>query len=212
MPQDPQKFASDMPEWSRWKHEILDNYLGAFAGILQGYGTVYFIDGFAGVGKYGDDSEGSALRSAKLARSIHYNPKRNYNLHCINIEQDTDIYQRLEKNTATYSSFVSNYQGSFKEHVYSILGEIAEQPALFFIDPFGFKGIEWDSLLPIFQRQKGITEFLIRFDAPFVRRYTGGIGQQSPQTETMVNVLMSLYGMKSEQELKDWLVQTGKNA
>lgn len=211
MPQNPQDFAEEMPEWSRWKHEILLEYLGAFAGILQRYHTVYFIDGFAGAGQYEDGSEGSALRSAKLAGSIRYAKSRNYNLHCINIEQDPGVYTQLERNTANYSEFVSNYSGSFADNVNAILGEIAEQPALFFIDPFGFTGVEWHNLLPIFKRQVGITEFLICFHAPYVRRYQGGIGQDTPQTETMVNTLINLYGVENEEELKKCLALTDKS-
>lgn len=215
MPQDPKEFAEkDMPEWSRWKHEILLEYLGAFAGILQRYQTVYLVDGFAGAGKHGDGSEGSALRSAKLARSIEHNPSRNYKLRCINVEQNEDIFEFLNQNTRNYSQFVSNYHGGFGDNVWKILGEIAEQPSLFFIDPFGFQDAEWDTLLPIFKRQPVpcmniITEVLIRFDVPIVSRYAGSVGRDSPQAKANANTLFGLFGVNDEEQWMKLVENTG---
>lgn len=214
MPQNPEKFSEKMPEWSRWKHEILLGYLGAFAGILQKFQTVIFVDGFAGAGKYDDDNKGSALRTAELARSIKYNPKRNYELHCINVEQDEDVFIKLKENTENYSEFVSNYHGNFNDNIWKIMGEIAEQPTLFFIDPFGVKELNWDDLTPIFSRKPVgkiniITEFLARYDVQVISRLAGCVGKEDERSKRNVQVLLRIFGFNSVVQWKDLIKKTG---
>lgn len=215
MPQDANQFAAEMPEWSRWKHAILLNYLGPFAGVLQGFHKVYYVDGFAGAGKYDDGSEGSALRSAELARTIH-DSSRNYTLHCINVEPDERVYARLVKNTDQYSQFVTNFQGTFQDNISNILDLIANQPTLFFLDPFGVKEINWDTLLPLLNRKssprrKIITELLIRFDVQTISRLAGCVGKPSQECKRNQEALFRVFGIHKEQTWRQLIAQSGKD-
>lgn len=213
MPQDPQEFASKSKEWSRWKHEILERYLGIFTGKLQGFQTVYFIDGFAGAGKYRDGTKGSPLRSAQLAQRIAQD--RWYQLHCINVEADPEVFKMLEMSTAAYDKFVTNYSGNFVDHIPQILSDVKQQPALFFIDPFGFKDVEWQNLLPLFERKPDVhrytvTEILLRFDAPYLGRYSGSVGVNNPQAKANERILFELFGIKNRTEWDEIIPATGK--
>src|SRR5215831_11307744 len=84
----PEEFFQHRREWSRWKHHLLRRYLGQFAGIVGStHRQVYYVDGFAGEGRYKDPPEdGSPVIAAKLAtdRSV----VRSYAVHCINIEPE----------------------------------------------------------------------------------------------------------------------------
>lgn len=140
--------------------------------ILRRAGTVYYIDGFAGPGKYLEDNEeGSPLLAAKHARQLELNNKT-YALNCINVESDSSVFDNLEKSTSDYRSWVMNYCGAFGDHVGRILNRLGGKPALFFLDPLGVKGLEWEQLLPVLERRH-TTELLIRFDTNAVLRHTG---------------------------------------
>lgn len=216
MPQDAEEFANEMKEWSRWKHEILDKYLGAFAGILQRHQTVYFVDGFAGAGKYDDGSEGSAIRSARLAARIEANNARKYLLRCINIEENDQVFSTLESNLKDYGDLVLNLHGSFSDYVESIVTKIGEQPTLFFLDPFGVKGLEWESLLPIFTRRPSrssyiVTELLMRFDVRAVSLMAGHFGRNSSSSASNQKRLLDIFGLSSAEDWHKLIQQTGEN-
>jgi hypothetical protein len=50
--------------WSRVKDTILDKYIDAYLRTIQDRGSeILLIDGFAGPGRFGDDSDGYAQRT-----------------------------------------------------------------------------------------------------------------------------------------------------
>ena len=172
MPTDPRQFARSRLPWSRWKHEILINYLKVMPAVLRSYGLIYYVDGFAGPGRYEDDGvEGSPLIAAKHAKGLSYS-HRGYDLRCINVEFDPGVFEDLECATKPYADYVDNFHGSFSKFVPEILQRIGDQPTLFFLDPIGIVDLTWESLIPVFQRLP-ITELLIRFDAQTASRLTG---------------------------------------
>ncbi|MDE2747832.1 MAG: three-Cys-motif partner protein TcmP [Chloroflexota bacterium] len=172
MPTDPRQFALSRLPWSRWKHEILINYLQVMAAVLRSYGLIYYVDGFAGPGRYVEDGiEGSPLLAAKHAKDLSYS-HRDYDLRCINVEFNQRVFDDLESATKPYADFVDNLHGSFSSFVPEVLQRIGDQPTLFFLDPIGIADLSWTSLEPVFQRSS-ITELLVRFDAQTALRLTG---------------------------------------
>lgn len=171
MPTDPRQFQRSRLPWSRWKHAILIEYLKAMTVILRG--TVYFVDGFAGPGKYIEDgSTGSPVLAARHAHILSAS-NADYSLKCINVESIEGVFHNLMESTETYGQYVENLHGEFGTFVPKIVEKIGVQPTLFFLDPIGLKGLEWNSLMPILERES-ITELLIRFDAQTALRLTGG--------------------------------------
>ena len=172
MPTNPQVFQKSRKPWSRWKHKILEEYLKAMVSILRKYGKIFYVDGFAGPGRYTDDGvEGSPLLAARFAARLRAQ-RLGYSLQCINVESDLPVYENLSEETRAFTDYVRSYNGKFGDYIDAILQEIEDNPAIFFLDPIGLKGLEWDSLAPIFQRSS-TTELLIRFDAQTALRLTG---------------------------------------
>ncbi|MPZ49682.1 MAG: three-Cys-motif partner protein TcmP [Dehalococcoidia bacterium] len=160
-------------EWSRRKHDVLSGYLPQFTRILgQYHGRIYAVDGFAGRGYYGEDEEresGSPLLFAEIAAKLE-----NYQLRCINVEVVRKEFENLQIATAPYLSHIDNRFGSFDRNVESILRDIGQSPTFFFLDPFGLKGLEWETMSKVGNRYKGFkTELLINFNAPKFDRDAG---------------------------------------
>ena len=186
-------FNDHVREWSRRKHEVLSGYVKPFTQILGKYfGPVYVIDGFAGRGYYGtgaDKKDGSPLRIAKLARE-----PVSRELRCVNVELRRAEFANLEEATAPYPDIVENIRGAFADHVDAILEKIDGAPTLFFIDPFGFRGLTWDTIAKLGNRDPAFkTELLINFFAPTFHRdarLAGAENKLSPAFEKRLNLIM----------------------
>jgi three-Cys-motif partner protein len=165
------EFHSERKAWSAIKHVILEKYIALFVSKLgSSRGRLFFVDGFAGQGRYGDGSEGSPLISAK--RTVSPISRDHIGvLNCINVEDDPEAFQNLQENTKEFveRGFVRNLQGTFQDRLDEILQLTRGQMALFFIDPFGAKGVELDQLETIAKRGRS-TEVLVRFDDIRVKR------------------------------------------
>ena len=59
------------PQHTRVKHELLQQYLGGWLGILgQGNNRLFIMDGFAGRGEYTDGSDGSPIIIIRKAQEL----------------------------------------------------------------------------------------------------------------------------------------------
>jgi three-Cys-motif partner protein len=87
---------------------------------------------------------------------------------------------------------VLNLKGTFAEHLPGILEEIGSSPTLFFLDPFGYRGIEMPTMTRIAKRSPGLkTELLINFNVPKVDRDAGwldSVGVEPPAPAFVANV------------------------
>lgn len=171
MPTHPEQFQKARFPWSRWKHAILLEYLKVMAAVLRTWEVIYYVDGFAGPGRYTDDEiDGSPLLAAQHAGMLA--STADYSLKCINVESDPKVFQNLQTSLTTFSDHACNFNGEFGQYVPDILRIIGDKPGLFFLDPIGVKGLEWSALLPVFRRES-TTELLVRFDAQTAMRLTG---------------------------------------
>lgn len=203
MAQESDFFLEEQKDWSRRKLVIISGYLDSFLKILGSSTTqpcVYFIDGFAGAGQHKkDNSKGSPLLSAELAQQYR-KEKKPYRLNCINVEENDENYQNLVEVTAPFNSFVNNYSGSFSSNLDLILSQIGKCPALFFIDPFGVKGLDWVAIEKIACR-KSPTDIWIRFDHRNVRRLSGFFDSGSRGADSKFQNLLNLYGINRPDNL-----------
>jgi three-Cys-motif partner protein len=98
----------------------------------------------------------------------------------LNIEENRNTFANLTSNTAPYSSFVQNFQGRLARQVDPILSIIGNNPALYFLDPFGLRGIEWEILLRLLSRSRTArTELLINLHVPDINRHAGWLGSDN---------------------------------
>lgn len=201
-----EEFFGDLKEWSERKLNILSQYLDPFVKIL-GSGPkishVYYVDAFAGKGIYQDGSLGSAMRAAQLASSYR-SAGKSYQLKCINIEADPENFSNLQTSTQVYGDLVQNFAGTFAENVDQVLSVITGSPALFFLDPFGVKGMDWDLLRRVIHRGNA-TDFWIRFDHGTVRRLDGWYDTNNPGAEKGFAILCQIYGIDNPAILHDKL-------
>ena len=147
---------------SKIKHEILRKYLGAFVSITgRSWTDFYYIDGFAGRGKYSGGELGSPLHALKTIEKVLCNKKLNLNLdsvNCIFVEQNDNNYRHLCQNIDGFQGSelicTHKYNKSFDKAFVDILDDfkdgLKENPSFFFIDPFGYSGIPFEIYEKIF--------------------------------------------------------------
>lgn len=136
------------------KHAILRAYLQSWAFKLllrPGAGDViYFVDGFSGPGIDGKGNPGSPVIASQIAvqvrRYLKTKTGRQVQLRVIAIEADPRKFRQLESQLDPFradnpTSAVALH-GTLSEHADHVVREIAGQPALFFLDPFGVKGLD----------------------------------------------------------------------
>lgn len=198
MPRRTAAFFVQRREWSVWKHQIFAGYATQFSRILgSDRGLVYLVDGFAGRGVYGEpvnQDPGSPLLAAQIAQRL--SQQGQYKLRCINVEADRDEFRNLTANTAAYSDCVENRFGTLAEHMDNILETIGTRPTLFFLDPFGVGGLDWQTLSKIGHRRRSLkTELLINFNSPMFDRHAGwidSVGQ--PPRDAFMDLLTRTVG------------------
>ncbi len=199
-----EEFFFDLKDWSARKLEIIKKYVGGFANILGSkHKEVYYIDGFAGKGVYDGGEKGSPVLIAEQAQQFQ-NSNRPFNLHCVNIERDPINYANLSAETKKFGSLVTNYEGSFEDHIEKILPQIRNIPAVFFIDPFGVKGAGWDHIEQVIAR-RDLTDIWIRFDHVTVRRLAGFHESDAKDAQGKFQALPNLFGISNSKSLQSRL-------
>lgn len=100
-------------------------------------------------------------------------------------------------------SLVENRRGTFREHLPDILATVGSSPALFFLDPLGHKGMEWDAVAQLAQRsrQGHKTEVLLNFYISKIDRDGGWIDSVHKAGPAFVRNLDDLFGTSEWQPL-----------
>ena len=221
------------------KLKILEKYLQAWASIFfstatrergwKKYQEMYYIDCFAGRGKYHKDGkkniiDGSPLISLKCASEFQKKQKnKGVKMNCIFVEINKRLSGDIGKFCGPYTKrvdFEIHRQKDFNVVISQILDKIDGHPAFFFIDPDGIKGLKKESLKRIVAR-RGPTDILLNYIKGGVERITGLTKKRIPNILDQnlsvkdiktIKVLTDFYGLeifknldKTERErLKDW--------
>lgn len=202
MAQDSNNFFEEQKDWSKRKLAIVQQYLAGFTKILGSSTTqscVYYIDGFAGKGIYDDGSKGSPVLAAELSQEYR-NHQKKYKLNCINVEANNENFQNLEKSTTQFRGIVENLNGTFSSQIPTILQNIGNCPAFFFIDPFGVSGANWSDMVQILHRAAP-TDLWLRFDHRTVRRLSGFFESGSRGADSKVERLLRFFGVHRAENL-----------
>jgi len=135
--------------YARDKLLFLEKYLPAFLTATKKALTTYYIDLFAGEGKYDDGSEGSpliALRARSRGKEMRAFTK------CFFVERDSAKKQKLEqavKELCNQDSSCPEYEifeGDCNKVIDNILSQInKEAPTFVFADPTGIN-FHWETL------------------------------------------------------------------
>lgn len=196
-------FFDSKREWSHWKHLLIKRYLPKFSGIIGSrHPIVYFVDGFAGAGRYLDPPEdGSPVIAAQLAQEIARGT-RPYTLRCINVEPLS--FDQLVASTAAFDvSLVENRKGLFNDHLTDILKVIGNHPAFFFLDPYGPKPLEWGLVERLAERSRrgAKTEILANFHARKIDRDAGWIDSPFAARDAFVANTDAVFGSEEWQQI-----------
>lgn len=210
---EPLEFFEQTKARSLHKLNLLEGYLQPFTfklGSSTGWGGqthhIWIVDGFAGAGSYQPDAsgrvqDGSPVIAAKWAKKVAVD--RGYPLvRCINVERDRGCFERLRRELAPWQDVAIAHNGEFADHLLDILDAVGADPALFFLDPFGIRGIEMDLICQIAARS-GKTELLLHFSDKTFLRMAGHLddrGERMPagqkQAESKLAALDTLIGTK----------------
>lgn len=146
-------------EQTKIKLDILRKYLKAWANIIgSNFPEAYFVDCFAGRGKYHsgkerDDVSGSPLIGVETSievRALKNKKGKIFNLNVIAIEPDKDNIASLKafftEIAPKCESEIEVFKSEFASEIPTIIKKIGDKPAFFFIDPYGIKGVNKDTL------------------------------------------------------------------
>jgi len=196
-----EEFFSDVKEWSARKLSIIKKYVDGFSKILgRRYKEIYYVDGFAGRGTYDDGEKGSPVLAAEASQAFQQS-NMPFILMCMNVEKDHDNFVNLLAETKKFGNLVRNFEGSFDEHIDNILSQLSGNPAVFFLDDFGIKGTDWDSVEKVIAR-KDSTDIWIRFDYKTVRRLAGFYDSNAKDAQGKLNTLQNLFGINDSKFLQ----------
>lgn len=165
-------------EHTEIKHEILSKYLSTWIKILGSkYKVVNYFDCFAGRGEYADGKKGSpiiALDTAKIVKEqFSYLDK----VGCYFVEKNKNNYENLVKKVKDHME-KNRYEGIVIQEIINdefinvapYFTKISSStPSFFFIDPFGWSGVPFETIKDILNTKK--TEVFLNFMVRDMNRF-----------------------------------------
>jgi len=150
----PEKWV--LNEHTKVKHIILEKYLRSWLTILGSFRTqLAYFDCFAGRGVYINGEPGSPIIVMRAAQE-QINKTRNKlrEVICFFIENNTDNFKSLKKEIEKNTKYCPDCKcypifGDFNNVIIDFLNKSDREdmiPSLFFIDPFGWKGIPFTTI------------------------------------------------------------------
>lgn len=155
----------DIQTWL--KHALLTEYIKNWGNAI-GLATnskyipeIHFVDGFAGRGYFEDGNKGSPLIAIENLQDMQYTFEQNYKkfnssfvIHLVELKKDyIDFIKVNIKNYSKYPELIYLYHGKFEDKLSLLLNQTVGHPALYFIDPFGYKGVRMNDVVKIISHQ-----------------------------------------------------------
>lgn len=161
------------------KHAILRRYLQPFVmmtGSRSPDHRVLLVDGYAGTGRYTDDSPGSAELLLKAAEGAALRQ-----VEAMFVEGDAGNFARLEPVVAEYVARgvrAMAFSGRVEEHLAEVQARAVGIPLFLFLDPCGAV-VPFDVLAALLSTTRGPgeapTEVLLNFSAGLTKRTVGAL-------------------------------------
>lgn len=154
------RFFANVRDQSEIKLRILRRFLTPWAAKLgtvakNSSGVIWYVDGFAGPGRYGDGTDGSPLIGLQMAQAIK-NGKRGYELANLFVENKLKNWKSLEQLSVAFRAngvTANNLRGKFADLIPEISRTTAGSPMLLFVDPFGISPIKYEQLRTLLNRR-----------------------------------------------------------
>ena len=165
---------------TRAKHDLLRAYLEPFAfKTLQRFGSLDFVDGFAGPWKsededFSDTSFGIAVETLAAVQETLAATGRRPSVRCLFNEEKASSFVLLERfveqarRTYPHMEFVAK-RGRFADNAGSLAKEATNAFRLVFVDPTGWLGYPRDALTELLRHPR--SEVIVNFMSSFVDRF-----------------------------------------
>jgi three-Cys-motif partner protein len=175
------EFFKGKRPWSRIKDQILASYMNAYiAKIVTKRQPILLIDAFAGPGVFEDKKPGSPLIMCQAAERF---AKGKYQ--AIFVNEEPEYHNTLDGllTKENFRSAATPILGDSQELLRRVAPLLTTQSVFLYIDPFGLKDCEFNTLKLFLSRNKAYsTEIMINLCAPALHRmaardaYLGGTG------------------------------------
>lgn len=124
------------------KHGVLSHYInvfGAMTSLQNDARRAWFIDAYAGAGKYESGDAGSPLIALKASRALAQITNAPRDLRCIFIEQDKKNFDELASVVAAtnHNPAPTLIRGAADTKLPEAVKQVGADPLLTFLDPFG---------------------------------------------------------------------------
>ena len=161
-------FFDEKLGWSQRKDRILGAYLVAYLPkIATQRRPILLVDGFAGAGKFSDNSDGSPLIMLRAVRKAS-TPRTSI----MAIEADPVLFQRLSHVVQDLPE-INPHQGRFLDYIDEIEIAARTSSVFLYLDPFAARGLDMSQLLRVFQwiKKGSSVEVLINFQVSIFARW-----------------------------------------
>lgn len=160
-------FFNKKQEWSKIKDSIISYYLRPYsAKILATHRPLKIIDCFAGKGKFDTGDKGSPLIISDIINSIllHDNSYAYSNKQIEACFIEKKYFNDLLTNTKECKKCRA-INGSFEEHIDSIIVQNTNVNLFLYIDPYGIKTLSFNVFKKLSEMNNATTEFLMNFNS-----------------------------------------------
>jgi three-Cys-motif partner protein len=186
------------------KHLILRKYVGAWAAKLRSpRHEVWFVDAFAGEGRDKKGNPGSPLIAAELARPFEHDGQGVMRI--LAIEKDEDRCARLQEVLRPFTDrkIAVVRCGTLEMLADKFMKHVRDNPALFFLDPFGVDGLLVNLLPKLLQGpQNEVFALFSDVGANRLHAVLMAEGRDPDQVEEAIRAAPSLFEGFVEEDVK----------
>lgn len=173
-PDDVDKFFRIKRSWSKVKDKIVGDYIDCYLKTVHNLQRpILIVDGFAGPGRFGDDTDGSPLI---ICSAISVRSKGQAGMSCLFADTHPGHRAALERNLAEYISCGMS-EAPFEDCAQALTRALdlgAGSTLFFYLDPYGIKDLDFDMVRQIYERNTNrSTEVLINFNFRTFMRMSG---------------------------------------
>ena len=226
------KFFSELKSHSSAKVQLLEQYITPWIRkvTLGCNSKILICDTFAGEGVYEDGTLGSPMIILKSALDYLEQPlKRHEEVNLVFIEVDRASYLKLKQNieNVLQCNLIGDEFNKVRDNLTilisnstheSLLEDLLESvpnliPSLFFIDPFGFKGISFENIKKILTKYNSC-EVIINFMYEEFNRFKSGANIDDTLTRFFgsdVSVFKEKTKYMNPQERRNYIIGEYKN-
>lgn len=189
------EFFKGKRPWSKIKDQILGSYLPPYLLKIKTLKKdIIIVDGFAGPGKFEDNSIGSPLMICSIAQKHLAN-----NFKAILVNKEKTDHEKLTDLVKDYINLGCAYtiHGEAEDLLNKMKELLKGESILVYLDQFGISGFKFDTLLPYLSRQKKYsTELILNISVPIIHRLSAKNNQNSIDTNILANrkILTEVFG------------------